>query len=216
MCIIQTTTVYGDECAESLLVAFHRRRDSQRSSRSRPYAMSFCPTDLFPSSLFRASHHSAQVEIELARQNIPFVKYDGLRFLEAAHAVYEFSFSEQIKLAAFIGSLLLAQSGHALVHCKCPLLEVKRTSCKPCASRFFGFTAAWYPAAWSLKSTDDAPNRQCADGRSRRTEGSVRPSTPRGLKPLGLAASLANPNRPRSRNCRTQSLATDALRLSRR
>jgi DNA helicase-2/ATP-dependent DNA helicase PcrA len=35
--------------------------------------------------LFRASHHSAQLEIELARRNIPFVKYGGLKFLEAAH-----------------------------------------------------------------------------------------------------------------------------------
>jgi DNA helicase-2/ATP-dependent DNA helicase PcrA len=35
--------------------------------------------------LFRASHHSAQLEIELGRRGIPFHKYGGLRFLEAAH-----------------------------------------------------------------------------------------------------------------------------------
>jgi len=35
--------------------------------------------------LFRASHHSAQLEIELGRRNIPFVKYGGRKFLEAAH-----------------------------------------------------------------------------------------------------------------------------------
>jgi ATP-dependent DNA helicase UvrD/PcrA len=35
--------------------------------------------------LFRAAHHSGQLEMELARRNIPFVKYGGLRFLEAAH-----------------------------------------------------------------------------------------------------------------------------------
>jgi DNA helicase-2/ATP-dependent DNA helicase PcrA len=35
--------------------------------------------------LFRASHHSAQLEIELSRRNIPFAKYGGLKFLEAAH-----------------------------------------------------------------------------------------------------------------------------------
>jgi DNA helicase-2/ATP-dependent DNA helicase PcrA len=35
--------------------------------------------------LFRASHHSAAVELELTRRNIPFVKFGGLRFLEAAH-----------------------------------------------------------------------------------------------------------------------------------
>jgi DNA helicase II / ATP-dependent DNA helicase PcrA len=35
--------------------------------------------------LFRAGHHSDQLEIELARRNIPFHKYGGLKFLEAAH-----------------------------------------------------------------------------------------------------------------------------------
>jgi DNA helicase-2/ATP-dependent DNA helicase PcrA len=35
--------------------------------------------------LFRASHHSDRLEIELTRRNIPFVKYGGLKFLEAAH-----------------------------------------------------------------------------------------------------------------------------------
>ncbi|HET7831328.1 MAG TPA: ATP-dependent helicase, partial [Gallionella sp.] len=35
--------------------------------------------------LFRAAQHSAVLEIELARRNIPFVKFGGLKFLEAAH-----------------------------------------------------------------------------------------------------------------------------------
>src|SRR4029077_14684282 len=35
--------------------------------------------------LFRAGHNSDLLEIELARRNIPFVKWGGLRFLEAAH-----------------------------------------------------------------------------------------------------------------------------------
>ena len=35
--------------------------------------------------LFRTSHHSAVLEIELARRNIPFVKFGGLKFVEAAH-----------------------------------------------------------------------------------------------------------------------------------
>jgi DNA helicase II / ATP-dependent DNA helicase PcrA len=35
--------------------------------------------------LFRAGHHSASLEIELARRNIPFHKYGGLKFIEAAH-----------------------------------------------------------------------------------------------------------------------------------
>ncbi|MGZ4126268.1 MAG: ATP-dependent helicase, partial [Actinomycetota bacterium] len=35
--------------------------------------------------LFRTGHHSDLLEIELARRNIPFVKYGGLTFLETAH-----------------------------------------------------------------------------------------------------------------------------------
>ncbi|HUP86752.1 MAG TPA: ATP-dependent helicase [Acidimicrobiales bacterium] len=35
--------------------------------------------------LFRTGHHAAAVELELGRRNIPFVKYGGLKFLEAAH-----------------------------------------------------------------------------------------------------------------------------------
>ena len=35
--------------------------------------------------LFRTSSHSLALELELARRGIPFVKYGGLRFVEAAH-----------------------------------------------------------------------------------------------------------------------------------
>jgi DNA helicase-2/ATP-dependent DNA helicase PcrA len=35
--------------------------------------------------LFRTGHHSAALELELARRDIPFVKFGGLGFLEAAH-----------------------------------------------------------------------------------------------------------------------------------
>jgi DNA helicase-2/ATP-dependent DNA helicase PcrA len=35
--------------------------------------------------LFRASHHSLELEMELTRRNIPFRKYGGLRFVETAH-----------------------------------------------------------------------------------------------------------------------------------
>ena len=47
---------------------------ASRGSRSRRQAV-----------LFRASHHSGPLEVELARRNIPFVKFGGLKFLEAAH-----------------------------------------------------------------------------------------------------------------------------------
>ena len=35
--------------------------------------------------LFRASSHSAALELELVRRNIPYIKFGGLKFLEAAH-----------------------------------------------------------------------------------------------------------------------------------
>ena len=35
--------------------------------------------------LFRASSHSGLLEVELTRRNIPFVKFGGLKFLDAAH-----------------------------------------------------------------------------------------------------------------------------------
>lgn len=35
--------------------------------------------------LFRTSSHSATLEVELTRKNIPFIKFGGLKFLEAAH-----------------------------------------------------------------------------------------------------------------------------------
>ncbi|GAB3626112.1 ATP-dependent DNA helicase PcrA [Pandoraea terrae] len=37
------------------------------------------------SVLFRTSSHSATLELELTRRNIPFVKFGGLKFLEASH-----------------------------------------------------------------------------------------------------------------------------------
>nr|WP_235580414.1 ATP-dependent helicase [Rhizobacter sp. Root404] len=36
-------------------------------------------------ALFRTSHHSAALELELTRRDIPFVKFGGLKFLEASH-----------------------------------------------------------------------------------------------------------------------------------
>jgi DNA helicase-2/ATP-dependent DNA helicase PcrA len=58
------------------------------------------------SVLFRASHHSAALELELARRNIPFVKFGGLKFLEASHvkdlmAVMRFAQNPRGRMAGF-------------------------------------------------------------------------------------------------------------------
>jgi DNA helicase-2/ATP-dependent DNA helicase PcrA len=68
--------------------------------------------------LFRTAHHSDLLEIELGRRNIPFVKYGGLRFLEAAHvkdalACLRWAENPRDALAAFRTAQLLPGMGPA-------------------------------------------------------------------------------------------------------
>jgi DNA helicase-2/ATP-dependent DNA helicase PcrA len=68
--------------------------------------------------LFRASHHSGPLEIELTRRNIPFVKFGGLKFLEAAHvkdvlACLRFIENPRDRIAGFRVMLLLPGFGPA-------------------------------------------------------------------------------------------------------
>lgn len=68
--------------------------------------------------LFRASHHSAALELELARRNIPFVKFGGLKFLEAAHvkdlmAVLRFAHNPRGRMAGFRVAQLVPGIGAA-------------------------------------------------------------------------------------------------------
>ena len=56
--------------------------------------------------LFRTSSHSGPLEIELTRRNIPFVKFGGLKFLDAAHvkdmlALLRFSENPRDRVAGF-------------------------------------------------------------------------------------------------------------------
>jgi DNA helicase-2/ATP-dependent DNA helicase PcrA len=69
--------------------------------------------------LFRSSHHSDALEIELGRRNIPFVKFGGLRFLEAAHvkdtlACLRWAENPRDGLAAFRVAQLLPGMGPRL------------------------------------------------------------------------------------------------------
>jgi DNA helicase-2/ATP-dependent DNA helicase PcrA len=66
--------------------------------------------------LFRASAHSARLEMELTRRNIPFVKFGGLKFLEAAHvkdvlAVLRWAENPRDRIAGFRAIQLLAGIG---------------------------------------------------------------------------------------------------------
>ena len=68
--------------------------------------------------LFRTSTHSAALELELARRNIPFVKFGGLKFLEAAHvkdvlAVLRFAQNPRGRMAGFRVTQLIPGIGQA-------------------------------------------------------------------------------------------------------
>ena len=68
--------------------------------------------------LFRTSSHSAQLELELTRRGIPFVKYGGLKFLEAAHvkdvlAVLRWAENPRSRMAGFRAARLLPGIGPA-------------------------------------------------------------------------------------------------------
>jgi DNA helicase-2/ATP-dependent DNA helicase PcrA len=68
--------------------------------------------------LFRAASHSAALELELMRRNIPFVKFGGLKFLEAAHikdvlAALRFAQNPSGRMAGFRVAQLIPGIGPA-------------------------------------------------------------------------------------------------------
>ena len=93
--------------------------------------------------LFRSSQHSAQLEVELARRDIPFVKYGGLRFLEAAHvkdvlAVLRWAENPRGRLAGFRVARLVPGIGPASA---ARLLDAMDASADPVAA-LRGFAVA--------------------------------------------------------------------------
>ncbi len=64
----------ADEADQARYVAHRVLENRERGSLLKAQAV-----------LFRASHHSAALEIELAVRGIPFVKFGGLKFLDSAH-----------------------------------------------------------------------------------------------------------------------------------
>jgi DNA helicase II / ATP-dependent DNA helicase PcrA len=72
-CRVQLATV-DDEAAQAQAVA-----DAVLAERESGLALKR------QAVLFRTGHHSAALELELTRRNVPFVKYGGLKFMEAAH-----------------------------------------------------------------------------------------------------------------------------------
>ncbi|HSI59276.1 MAG TPA: ATP-dependent helicase [Ideonella sp.] len=86
--------------------------------------------------LFRAAHHSAALELELARRNIPFVKFGGLKFLEAAHvkdllSVLRWAENPRSRLAGFRVAQLVPGVGPASAR---RLLDAMEAAADPVAA----------------------------------------------------------------------------------
>ncbi|WP_036168131.1 ATP-dependent helicase [Massilia sp. 9096] len=86
--------------------------------------------------LFRAASHSAALELELVRRNIPFVKFGGLKFLEAAHikdllAMLRFAQNPSGRLAGFRVTQLIPGIGPATA---ARLLDAVAASAEPVAA----------------------------------------------------------------------------------
>jgi len=78
--------------------------------------------------LFRNADHSDVLELELMRRNIPYVKYGGLKFLEAAHvkdllAVLRWADNPRNRIAAFRVLQLLPGMGPANSQRACEAFE---------------------------------------------------------------------------------------------
>jgi ATP-dependent DNA helicase UvrD/PcrA len=68
--------------------------------------------------LMRAAHHSDRLELELSRRRIPYTKYGGLKFLEAAHvkdvlAILRWAENPRDPIAAFRAAQLVPGAGPA-------------------------------------------------------------------------------------------------------
>src|SRR5204863_7167037 len=79
--------------------------------------------------LFRSSHHSDVLELELVRRNIPYVKYGGLKFLEAAHvkdmlAILRWVDNPKNRIAAFRALQLIPGVGPATAQGDVTLFEL--------------------------------------------------------------------------------------------
>ena len=97
----------ADDAAQATYVVHRVLEERERGSKLKRQAV-----------LFRSSHHSDVLELELVRRNIPYVKYGGLKFLETAHvkdllAVLRWADNPKNRIAAFRALQLLPGVGPA-------------------------------------------------------------------------------------------------------
>ncbi|HRP29171.1 MAG TPA: ATP-dependent helicase, partial [Burkholderiaceae bacterium] len=87
-------------------------------------------------TLFRTAHHSAPLELELTRRNIPYVKFGGLKFLESSHvkdllSVLRWAENPRSRLAGFRVAQLVAGIGPASAR---RLLDAMEAAADPAAA----------------------------------------------------------------------------------
>ena len=158
--------------------------------------------------LFRASHHSGALEIELTRRNIPFVKFGGLKFLEAAHvkdvlAVLRLAENPRDRVAGFRVLQLLPGIGPATA---APRARSRSRDGRPDARRSAGFK----PPAAAAERLAGLRRALSAGARPRRRlAGRARAGAP-----LVRAASRAPPRRRGGAPGRSRAARADRRELS--
>ncbi|HMO48152.1 MAG TPA: ATP-dependent helicase [Rubrivivax sp.] len=114
--------------------------------------------------LFRTSHHSAALELELMRRDIPYTKYGGLKFLEAAHvkdllSLLRWQQNPRHRLAGFRVAQLVQGMGPASARRLLDAMEAAddpasvRSGFKPPA----GAAAPWGELLGCLQAMQSAP-----------------------------------------------------------
>lgn len=101
--------------------------------------------------LFRTSHHSAALELELTRRNIPYLKFGGLKFLEAAHikdvlALLRWAQNPRCRLAGLRVALLVPGIGIATAR---RVVDALQQAADPCAAMAASRVPAAAAAGWA-------------------------------------------------------------------
>ena len=114
--------------------------------------------------LFRTSHHSTGLELELARRHIPYLKYGGLKFLEAAHvkdllSLLRWQQNPRHRLAGFRVAQLVQGMGPASAR---RLLDAMAQAVDPAAVRRgfrppVGAASTWAELLAGLQAMQAAP-----------------------------------------------------------
>ena len=150
--------------------------------------------------LFRASSHSAVLELELVRRNIPYIKFGGLKFLEAAHVKDVLAFLRLLRTRAIASRV----SGC----CNCCPASARRPR-RVCSTRWRVPIPPTSSPEWHRR-TEARTSGPC----SRHRSGSCAVSRPAG--PPNSSGSTSGTNRTCSADTRTPTCGSAICASSRR